>query len=119
MQLIVGIGLVGVFLFLSLYLPEVHGYTPLQAGFAFLPFSAGVILTAGLAANLLPKVGPRPLTVPGLLLAATGLLLLSRPNATASLHSGWPTTGFTSTTAAVMTAWPIRPAVAPGLLSRR
>ena len=84
MQLIVGVGLVGVFLFLSLYLPEVHGYTPLQAGFAFLPFSAGVILTAGLAADSLPKVGPRPLTVPGLLLAATGLLLLSRP--TRRLH---------------------------------
>jgi EmrB/QacA subfamily drug resistance transporter len=76
-QLIVGIGLFGMFLFLSLYLQVVHGYSPLQAGFAFLPFSAGVILTAGVAANLLPRVGPRPLMVPGLLLAAAGLLLLS------------------------------------------
>jgi MFS family permease len=83
-QLIVGIGLFGMFLFLSLYLQVVHVYTPLQAGFAFLPFSAGIILTAGLAANLLPKVGPRPLMVPGLLLAATGLLLLSRLTPTSS-----------------------------------
>src|SRR5664280_2437323 len=83
-QLIVGIGLFGMFLFLSLYLQIVHGYTPIQAGFAFLPFSAGIILTAGLAANLLPKVGPRPLMVPGLLLAATGLLLLSQLTPTSS-----------------------------------
>ena len=83
-QLIVGIGLFGMFLFLSLYLQVVHGYSPLQAGFAFLPFSAGVILTAGVAANLLPKVGLRPLMVPGLLLAAAGLLLLSRLTPTSS-----------------------------------
>ncbi len=83
-QLIVGIGLFGMFLFLSLYLQVVQGYSPIRAGFAFLPFSLGVILTAGVAANLLPKVGPRPLMVPGLLLAAGGLLLLSRLTPTSS-----------------------------------
>jgi len=83
-QLIVGIGLFGMFLFLSLYLQVVLGYSPIRAGFAFLPFSAGVILTAGVAANLLPKFGPRPLMVPGLMLAAIGLLLLSRLTPTSS-----------------------------------
>ena len=83
-QLIVGIGLFGMFLFLSLYMQTILGYSPLRAGFSFLPFSAGMILTAGLAANLLPKLGPRPLMVPGLLLATGGMLLLSRLTPTSS-----------------------------------
>ena len=83
-QLIVGIGLFGMFLFLSLYMQTILGFSPLKAGFAFLPFSAGVILTAGLASNLLPKVGPRPLMVPGLTLATIGMLLLTRLTPTSS-----------------------------------
>ena len=77
-SLIVGIGLFAMFLFLGLYLQVVLHYSPVKAGFAFLPFAVGIILTAGVAANLLPKVGPRPLMVPGLLLGAAGLLFLSR-----------------------------------------
>lgn len=83
-SLINGIGLFGMFLFLSLYLQTILGFSPLKSGFALLPFSAGVILTAGLASNLLPKVGPRPLMVPGLLLATTGMLLLTRLTPTSS-----------------------------------
>jgi predicted MFS family arabinose efflux permease len=77
-QLITAIGLFGMFLFLSLYMQTILGYSPLRAGLAFLPFSVGIILTAGLASNLLPKLGPRPLMVPGLLFATVGMLLLSR-----------------------------------------
>jgi EmrB/QacA subfamily drug resistance transporter len=83
-QLITAIGLFGMFLFLSLYMQTILGYSPLRAGFAFLPFSVGIILTAGLASNLLPKVGPRPLMVPGLLFATVGMLLLSRLTPTSS-----------------------------------
>jgi EmrB/QacA subfamily drug resistance transporter len=83
-MLMVGIGLFGMFLFLGLYLQVVHGYSPLRAGFAFLPFSVSVILTAGVAANLLPRFGPRLLVVPGLLVAAMGLLLLTRLTPTSS-----------------------------------
>ena len=83
-SLINGIGLFGMFLFLSLYMQTILGFSPLKAGFAFLPFSAGVILTAGLASNLLPKVGPRPLMVPGLTLATIGMLLLTRLTPTSS-----------------------------------
>jgi EmrB/QacA subfamily drug resistance transporter len=77
-SLIVGIGLFAMFLFLGLYLQVVLGYSPIRAGFAFLPFSAGIILGAGAASALLPRVGPKPLMVPGLLSGALGLLLLSR-----------------------------------------
>lgn len=50
----------------------------MKAGFAFLPFSLGIILGAGAAAQLLPRVGPKPLIVPGLIAGTVGLLLLTR-----------------------------------------
>jgi EmrB/QacA subfamily drug resistance transporter len=75
---ITAIGLFAMFLFLGLYLQVILGYSPVKAGFAFLPFSLGIIVGAGIAAQLLPRVGPKPLLVPGLLLASTGLLLLTR-----------------------------------------
>jgi EmrB/QacA subfamily drug resistance transporter len=77
-SLIVGIGLFAMFLFLGLYLQVVLGYSPIKAGFAFLPFSIGIVLGAGVASQLLPRVGPKPLMVPGLIMGAVGLLWLSR-----------------------------------------
>ena len=56
-SLVVGAGLFSMFLFLGLYLQVILGYTPLHAGVAFLPFSIGIILSAGAASNLLPRVG--------------------------------------------------------------
>ena len=76
-SLIVGIGMFAMFLFLGLWLQVVKGYTPIVAGFAFLPFSVGIVIGAGIASQLLPKVGPKPLLVPGLLMGAGGLLWLS------------------------------------------
>ncbi len=83
-SLIVGIGLFAMFLFLGLYLQVVKGYSPVTAGFAFLPFSVGIILGAGIASQLLPRVGPKPLMVPGLIAGSTGLFLLSRLHADSS-----------------------------------
>jgi len=86
--LIVGIGLFAMFLFLGLYLQIVLGYSPVKAGLAFLPFSIGIILGAGVASQLLPRLGPRPLMVPGQLAGALGLLWLSRlePNSSYLTH---------------------------------
>ena len=77
-SLVVGAGLFSMFLFLGLYLQVILGYTPLKSGFAFLPFTAGIIVFAGIASQLLPKVGPRPLMVPGLIAAGAGMLMISR-----------------------------------------
>jgi EmrB/QacA subfamily drug resistance transporter len=77
-SLVVGAGLFSMFLFLGLYLQVILGYSPLKSGFAFLPFTAGIIAFAGIASQLLPKFGPKPLMVPGLLAAAVGLILLTR-----------------------------------------
>ena len=77
-SLIVGAGLFSMFLFLGLYLQIVLGYTPLKSGFAFLPFTIGIIIFAGVASQLLPKFGPKPLMVPGLIFAGIGLLMLTQ-----------------------------------------
>jgi len=76
--LLVGAGLFAMFLFLTYYFQVNLGYTPLEAGFAFLPFSLGIILTAGFVSHLLPRVGPRALMLPGLAMAVIGMLLLTR-----------------------------------------
>lgn len=77
-SLVVGAGLFSMFLFLGLYLQVVLNYSPLKSGFAFLPFTAGIIIFAGIASQLLPKFGPKPLMVPGLIAAGIGLILLTR-----------------------------------------
>lgn len=77
-SLVVGAGLFSMFLFLGLYLQVILGYTPLRSGFAFLPFTAGIIVFAGVASQLLPKFGPRALMVPGLVAASGGMLMIAR-----------------------------------------
>jgi len=46
-SLLVGLSLFAVFFFLTLYMQEVLGFTPLQAGFAYLPFTVGIMLASG------------------------------------------------------------------------
>ncbi len=76
--LLVGAGLFAMFLFLTYYFQINLGYSPLKSGFAFLPFSLGIILTAGVVAQILPRVGPKPLIVGGLVMAVTGMLMLTQ-----------------------------------------
>jgi EmrB/QacA subfamily drug resistance transporter len=66
------------FFFNTLYIQKVLGYAPLKAGFAFLPFTAGIMVSAGLASALAPRIGVRPVAAVGMLLSAAGLLLLTQ-----------------------------------------
>src|SRR5690242_11763346 len=75
--LFVGAGLFAMFLFLTYYFQVNLGWSPLRSGFAVLPFSAGIIVTAGVVAQLLPRVGPKPLMVVGLAMAVVGMLILT------------------------------------------
>jgi EmrB/QacA subfamily drug resistance transporter len=75
-SMLVGAGLFGAFLFLTLFLQNVLGYTPLKAGFASLPVTVGVLISAIVASNLLPKIGPKILMMVGPVLAAAGMLSL-------------------------------------------
>ena len=83
-SLVVGAGLFSMFLFLGLYFQVIRGFTPLRSGFAFLPFSIGIIVTAGIVAQLLPKFGPKPLMTSGLVAASGGLFYLSMINPTSN-----------------------------------
>ena len=76
--LLVGAGLFAVFLFLTYYMQGVLQYTPIQAGVGFLPFSAGIIIGAGIGSQLTIKVGPRFVVPAGLAMALVGMLWLSR-----------------------------------------
>jgi EmrB/QacA subfamily drug resistance transporter len=82
--LLVGAGLFAMFLFLTYYFQVNLGYSPLKAGFAFLPFSVGIILTAGVVAQILPRTGPKPLMVIGLSMAVVGMLWLTQIGADTS-----------------------------------
>lgn len=77
-SVLVGAGMFGMLLFLTFYFQVNLGYEPLQAGLAFLPFSAGIIFASGLASSLLPRFGPKPLMVIGLVMGTAGLFWLTR-----------------------------------------
>ncbi|QIQ04159.1 MFS transporter [Streptomyces liangshanensis] len=81
------IGLFGAFLFLTFFLQNILGYSPIKAGLAFLPLSAGIIIgSTQISARLLPLVAPRLLVVPGLLLSAGGMYSLTFIDT----HSSYP-----------------------------
>lgn len=80
-----GIGLFGMFLFLTYYLQGTLGYSAFKCGIAYLPFSAGIVVSAGLASKWLPRLGPRPLMSFGFLACAGGLAWLT----TIGVHSSY------------------------------
>jgi EmrB/QacA subfamily drug resistance transporter len=65
-----------VFFFLTLYMQQVLHFTPLQAGFAYLPFTVGIAVASGVGAALITRTGVKWLLVGGLLVMAGGLLLM-------------------------------------------
>ena len=75
---VVAAGLFAMFFFNTLYVQRVLGFTPLEAGFAFVPFTAGVIIGAGLSQKLVPALGAREVPLIGAALGAVGLLLFLR-----------------------------------------
>jgi len=75
---LVGSGLFAMFFFNTLYIQRVLGYGPLEAGLAFLPFTAGIMVSAGLASQFAPRVGVRPVAIVGMIVTIAGLLYLTR-----------------------------------------
>lgn len=71
-------GFATMFFFLTLYMQNVLGYSPLTTGSAYLPLCAGVAVSAGSAAQLIGRIGTRPIIVTGALITAGGLYWLSR-----------------------------------------
>ncbi len=75
---LVAAGLFAMFFFNTLYLQRVLGWSALKAGFAFLPFTAGIVIGAGLSQGLVPKLGARQVPLVGMPMAIAGLLLFTR-----------------------------------------
>ncbi len=84
--LIAAAGLIAMFFFITLYVQVVLGYSPIKAGASYLPFTAGVAVSAGICSQLLLKVGTRPLIIVGALLGAGGLYWLSK----VPVHGSYP-----------------------------
>ncbi|MEU3983027.1 MFS transporter [Streptomyces sp. NPDC026672] len=73
------IGMFGLFLFMTYYLQVILGYSPVRTGLAFLPLTAAIIIgSTQISARLLQRTAPRTLMVPGMVLAAGGMLILTR-----------------------------------------
>ncbi len=74
-----GIAIFAVFLFLTYYLQQTKGLTPIQTGLAFLPLTAAIMVTATLVnIKLLTRIGPRPLIVAGMMLGAVAMAWLAQ-----------------------------------------
>jgi EmrB/QacA subfamily drug resistance transporter len=82
-------GMFGVFLFLIYYLETTLGYSPVKAGLAFLPMTLVVIVAAGIATTvLINRMSPRTLISGGLLVAAVGMVLLTRIDVDSTYAAG-------------------------------
>jgi EmrB/QacA subfamily drug resistance transporter len=76
--LLVGVAMFGVFLFLTYYLQLTLGYSPVTTGLAFLPMVGGIMLASTIGGVVvLPRLGPRPLVVAGMVISGVGMYLLS------------------------------------------
>ncbi|HEY2353413.1 MAG TPA: MFS transporter [Gaiellaceae bacterium] len=80
-------GMFAMFFYNTQYIQEVLKFGPLKAGLAFLPFTAGVMLSAGLASTFAPRLGVRPVAVVGMVLTAVGLLLFAQMPATGASYA--------------------------------
>jgi EmrB/QacA subfamily drug resistance transporter len=77
-QLIAFSGFFSMFFYATLYMQEVLGYSPLRAGVAYLPITAGFALAGGAASQLVTRIGTRPVVVAGCVIAAAGIYWVSR-----------------------------------------
>ncbi len=77
-MLVVAMGLFAMFFFNTLFLQRVLGFSPLEAGLAFLPFTAGIIIGSVASQSLIPRLGAREVPVIGLAIAVVGMLLFLR-----------------------------------------
>jgi EmrB/QacA subfamily drug resistance transporter len=75
--LLLGGATFGMWFFLSLYLQEVHGYSPIRAGFSFLPMTLSIVGGSVLASRLVARIGAKPLLVAGMLAVTIGLVLFT------------------------------------------
>ncbi len=84
-----GTAIFGIFLFLTYYLQEVKGYSPVTSGLAFLPMIGCILLSSNVSSIVtLPRLGPRVLITTGMLLGAGAMTYLTQLTVTSSYAGG-------------------------------
>jgi EmrB/QacA subfamily drug resistance transporter len=83
-SIILGAGMLGMFLFMTYYFQQIQGYSPLKTGVYYLPFSGALIVTAGVVSGILPRVGPRIVMTVGGLLSTGAMVWLTQLKADSS-----------------------------------
>jgi EmrB/QacA subfamily drug resistance transporter len=76
--LLLGASLFSMFFFISLYMQQVLGYSPIHTGLSYLPLALAIIVAAGVGGQLVTRLGFKPVLATGMLLVAVGLLWFSR-----------------------------------------
>ena len=82
--LLTGASLFSMFFFISLYMQNVLGYSAIKAGLSYLPLAVMIIVAAGIASQLVTRIGFRPVLATGMAFVAAGLVLFSQISADGS-----------------------------------
>jgi EmrB/QacA subfamily drug resistance transporter len=77
-MLLVGTAMFGMFFFLTIFVQQVWHYSPIKSGIAYLPMVAAMMVASGLATQLVPRIGARPLLLGGAVVTSGGMIWLSR-----------------------------------------
>jgi EmrB/QacA subfamily drug resistance transporter len=75
---LLGASLFSMFFFISLYMQQVLGYSPIHAGLSYLPLALTIIVAAGVGGQLVTRFGFKPILAAGMLFVAAGLVWFSR-----------------------------------------
>jgi EmrB/QacA subfamily drug resistance transporter len=86
--LLIGMALFAMFFFLSLYMQQVLGYDALKTGVAYLPLALNIIVSAGVASQLVTRVGFKPTLIAGLVLIGAALVWFAQVSPTGGYVSG-------------------------------
>ena len=81
---IISFAMLGMFFFMALYIQNILGYSPLEAGIRFLPTTLVIMFVAPIAGRLTDRIGPRPLIVAGLGIVAVSLFMQSQIDVTST-----------------------------------
>jgi predicted MFS family arabinose efflux permease len=87
-MLIIGAAMFAMFFYLTQFVQRILEYSPLKAGFAFVPVSICIVISAGAASQLITKVGAKPLALVGTALTTAGMFWLAQIDASSAYVSG-------------------------------
>ncbi len=85
--LLIGASLFSMFFFISLYMQQVLGYSPIHAGLSYLPLALTIVVSAGIASQLTTRIGYKPVLAVGMAFIGAGLVWFSQVSAQGSFLS--------------------------------